>query len=111
MRRCVLSVPDEKNADVNGEVIAKPRKNTRRVRWNIEGQFYETEHGAAFWRNAQEPIVASDPAPEPSIEPQNSQPEANEEGESFNHDAQPVCEDLDEELNPPYASSHETGHS
>ena len=52
-----------------------------------------------------------DPAPEPSTEPQNSQSEANE---SFNHDAQPVCEDLDEELNPPdalSASSHETGPS
>ena len=103
-----------KNADVEGEVIAKPRKNTRRVRWNIGGQFYETEHGAAFWRNAKEPIVASDPAPEPSNEPQNSRPEAIEEDESFNHDAQPVCEDLDEELNPPDAlpaSSHETGPS
>ena len=58
-----------KNSDVEGEVIAKPRKNTRRVRWNIGGQFYETEHGAAFWRNAKEPIIASDPAPEPSTEP------------------------------------------
>ena len=103
-----------KNADVEGEVIAKPRKNTRRVRWNIGGQFYETEHGAAFWRNAKEPIVASDPAPEPLTEPQNSRPEANDGNESFNHDAQPVCEDLDEELNPPDAlpaSSHETGPS
>ena len=26
---------------------------------------------------------------EPSTEPQNSRPEANEEDESFNHDAQP----------------------
>ena len=58
-----------KNSDVEGEVRAKPRKNTRRVRWNIGGQFYETEHGAAFWRNAKEPIIASDPAPEPSTEP------------------------------------------
>ena len=51
---------------------------------------------------------------EPSTEPQNSRPEANEEDESFNHDAQPVCEDLDEELNPLDAlpaSSHETGPS
>ena len=48
-----------KNSDVEGEVIAKSRKNTRRVRWNIGGQFYETEHGAAFWRNAKEPVVAS----------------------------------------------------
>ncbi|KAL5484079.1 hypothetical protein EMCRGX_G020521 [Ephydatia muelleri] len=103
-----------KNSDVEGEVIAKPRKNTRRVTWNIGGQFYETEHGAAFWRNAKEPIVASDPAMEPSTEPQNSRPEANEEDESFNHDAQLVCEDLDEELNPLDAlpaSSHETGPS
>ena len=27
------------------------------------------EHGAAFWGKAKEPIVASDPAPEPSTEP------------------------------------------
>ena len=53
-----------KNSDVEGEVIAKPRKNARRVRWNIGSQFYKTEHGAAFWRNAKEPILASDPAPE-----------------------------------------------
>ena len=43
------------NSDVEGEVIAKPRKNTRRVRWNIGGQFYETEHGAAFWSVAYQP--------------------------------------------------------
>lgn len=78
-----------------------------------QGQFNETEHGAAFWRNAKEPIVASDAALKPSAEPQNSRPEANEEDESFNHDAQPVCENLDKELNPPDAlpaSSHETAH-
>ena len=43
-----------KNSDVEGEVIAKPQKNTRRFRWNIGGQFYESEHGAAFWRKAKE---------------------------------------------------------
>ena len=51
---------------------------------------------------------------ESSTEPQNSRPEAIEEDESFNHDAQPVCEDLDKKLNPPDAlpaSSHETGPS
>ena len=55
-----------------------------------------------------------DPAPKPSIEPKNSWPEANEEDESVNHDAQPVCEDLDEELNSPDAlpaSSLEIGPS
>ena len=31
-----------KNSDVKEEVIAKPRKNSRRVRWNSGGQFYET---------------------------------------------------------------------
>ena len=84
-----------KNSDVEGEVITKPRKNTRGVRWNIGGQFYETEHGAEFWRKAKELIVPSHPTLEPSTEPQNSWSEANEEDESFNHDDPPVCEDLD----------------
>ena len=49
-----------RTSGVDGGVIAKPRKNTRIVRWHIGGQFYETEHGAAFWRNAKEPIIASE---------------------------------------------------
>ena len=73
------------------------------------------EHGAAFWRKAKELIVPSDPVLEPSTELQNSRPEANEEDESFNHDAAPsVCEDRDEELKPPDAlpaCRHETGPS
>ena len=56
-------------------------------------------HGAAFWKKAKEPVVASHPALEPQIVTQNSLPEGIKEDESSNHDAAPVCEDLEEELN------------
>ena len=44
---------------------------------------YETENGAGLWRKAKQSVVTSCPYPEQLIDPQNSGPEASEDGESY----------------------------
>ena len=61
MERCidVLIGTGWKDVEIQGEVIAKPKKNTRRVKWHIGDQYFETEHAAAFWKKMGESSIPS----------------------------------------------------
>lgn len=46
-----------KDVEIQGEVIGKPKKKTRRLKWHIRDQYFETEHAAAFWTKSEEPSM------------------------------------------------------
>ena len=87
-----------------GDKLSPEKKKTLGELDGTSGvSFMELNMVQRFGRMLKNPSWHRIPAPEPSTEPQNSRPEASDGDESFNHGAQPVCEGLDEELNPPDA--------
>ena len=62
MERCidVLIGTRWNDVEIQGEVIAKPKKNIRRVKWHIGDQYFETEHAAAFWNKMGESSILTD---------------------------------------------------
>ena len=94
-----------KDVEIQGEVIAKPKKNTRRVKWHIGEQYFETEHAAAFWKKIGESSIPTDPVPHTQNLQLETRPTAFDEEESQNHDEPVLGNDADDELNPSEAYS------
>ena len=108
MERCIDALV-WKDLEIQGEVIAKPKKNTRRVKWHIGDQYFETEHAAAFWKKMGESSILTDPVLHTQNQQLETRPTAFDEEESQNHDEPVLGNDADDELNP--SEAHSSGAS